>query len=298
MNFQVVTNFGEYSFRKEGTKMQSCRLLVIEDDSSLEGSFKKNLLERNYQIVSASSKEEALKHISLSLYSTVLWQISNLDGNEVSFLKEIKTIDEHIPVIILCDSIDRKLLVHFISMKTFAFMPKNPDHTELTEIIKAGLETFADGEEIKITSAKVDFMEIVIPARTNYIPRISNYLGHLFVMFSHRDMQRLLYAFRELLQNAMEHGSSYCPAKKVTIRYLQTQKFLLFSIEDEGSGFNISCLPHAAIGERKNSAMEVMQYRKQIGMRPGGLGIASAFSIADEILYNEKGNSVVMIKYF
>ncbi len=278
--------------------MQCCRLLVIEDDSSFESSFKKNLLERNYHIVSVSSREEALKHISLSSYSTVLWQIASIQERELYFLREIKSLDEHIPVIVLSDTIDRKILISLISMKIFACLNKEPDITELMEMIKAALETFSDGEEIKIASAKIDFMEFIIPARTNYIPRLSNYMGYFLFMFTHRDTQRLLYAFRELLQNAMEHGSSYCPSKKIIIRYLQTQKFLFFSIEDEGTGFNLSCLPHAAIGERKNSAMEVMQYRKQNGMRPGGLGIASAFSIADEILYNEKGNAVVMIKYF
>jgi len=194
--------------------MQCCRLLVIEDDPSIENTYKKNLLERNYQIVSISSREEALQQISLCVYSSILWHIHTLSGEELSFIKKIKSIDEHIPIIVLSDSINRQLLVQLIGLKVFACLNQEPDVTELLEIIKTALETFADGEEIKILSARIDFVEFVIPARTNYIPRLSNYLSHLLIMFPQRDTQRLLYGFRELLQNAIEHGSNYCPSKK------------------------------------------------------------------------------------
>lgn len=276
--------------------MQCGRLLVVDDNSSVENSLKKLLVERNFQIFSINSREEALHQISLSLYSAILWQMGKIDSSVVSFISEIRSFDENIPIIALTDTSDTTFLTHLFSLGVFSCLSSKPDPTELLEIIKAGLETFSEGEEIKIISAKNDWLEVVIPAKTNYIPRLSNYLSHLIVL-PHRESQRLLYAFRELLQNAIEHGSNFCPAKKVWIRYLRMKKFLLFYIEDEGYGFNLSCLPHAAIGERRNSAMEVMQYRKQIGMRPGGLGIASALSIADEIHYNEKGNAVVMIKY-
>jgi hypothetical protein len=37
--------------------------------------------------------------------------------------------------------------------------------------------------------------------------------------------------------------------------------------------------------------------RDQLGMRPGGFGIAMARAIADELLYNEAQNEVILIKY-
>jgi anti-sigma regulatory factor (Ser/Thr protein kinase) len=40
-----------------------------------------------------------------------------------------------------------------------------------------------------------------------------------------------------------------------------------------------------------------MTVREQLGIRPGGFGIALTRAIADELLYNEAQNEVIFIKY-
>jgi NAD(P)H-flavin reductase len=37
--------------------------------------------------------------------------------------------------------------------------------------------------------------------------------------------------------------------------------------------------------------------RDQLGLRPGGFGIAMIRALADELLYNEAQNEVIFIKY-
>jgi anti-sigma regulatory factor (Ser/Thr protein kinase) len=37
--------------------------------------------------------------------------------------------------------------------------------------------------------------------------------------------------------------------------------------------------------------------RDQLGMRPGGFGIAITRALADELLYNEAQNEVIFVKY-
>jgi hypothetical protein len=37
--------------------------------------------------------------------------------------------------------------------------------------------------------------------------------------------------------------------------------------------------------------------RERLGMRPGGFGVAISRTIADEVLYTEKQNEVMFIKY-
>ena len=37
--------------------------------------------------------------------------------------------------------------------------------------------------------------------------------------------------------------------------------------------------------------------REELGMRPGGFGILLAKRLVDELIYNEKGNEVVLVKY-
>jgi anti-sigma regulatory factor (Ser/Thr protein kinase) len=36
---------------------------------------------------------------------------------------------------------------------------------------------------------------------------------------------------------------------------------------------------------------------EQVGLRPGGYGVLLARQLVDELLYNEKGNEVLLVKY-
>jgi anti-sigma regulatory factor (Ser/Thr protein kinase) len=38
-------------------------------------------------------------------------------------------------------------------------------------------------------------------------------------------------------------------------------------------------------------------YRDAQGLRPGGFGVLVAQSMVDEVIYGEKGNEVLLIKY-
>ena len=46
----------------------------------------------------------------------------------------------------------------------------------------------------------------------------------------------------EAIENAMEHGNSWDPGKKVTVKIYLNNKDIQILIEDEGSGFNYSDL--------------------------------------------------------
>jgi hypothetical protein len=69
-------------------------------------------------------------------------------------------------------------------------------------------------------------------------------------------------------------------------------------VADPGAGFSFEGLTHAAVHQTSAEAIaRVAIVRDQLGMRPGGFGIAMARAIADELLYNEAQNEVVFIKY-
>jgi anti-sigma regulatory factor (Ser/Thr protein kinase) len=72
---------------------------------------------------------------------------------------------------------------------------------------------------------------------------------------------------------------------------------LLYRIVDPGAGFRFENLKHAIDGQSVESFANVALVREKLGMRPGGFGIALTRAIADELLYNEAQNEVILIKY-
>jgi anti-sigma regulatory factor (Ser/Thr protein kinase) len=72
---------------------------------------------------------------------------------------------------------------------------------------------------------------------------------------------------------------------------------LLYRIADPGEGFDIDRLAHAAISNPDDDPMGHDRVREELGLRPGGLGLVMTRALVDEVIYNEKRNEVVLVKY-
>jgi anti-sigma regulatory factor (Ser/Thr protein kinase) len=107
---------------------------------------------------------------------------------------------------------------------------------------------------------------------------------------------QVIQALRELVLNAVEWGGALNPQHRVRICCIRTSRMVLYRVADPGPGFRFEDLAHSAAADMTD-AMAVAKVREQKGMRPGGLGIRLAQSIADELLYNDKQNEVILIKY-
>jgi anti-sigma regulatory factor (Ser/Thr protein kinase) len=104
-------------------------------------------------------------------------------------------------------------------------------------------------------------------------------------------------AFRELLLNGIEHGAKGDPKKRVRASILRTGSSVIVHLHDPGKGFSLDLLPHAAISNPADSPVRHVEFREEHGQRPGGFGILMTRNLVDELLYNERGNSVLFVKY-
>lgn len=123
----------------------------------------------------------------------------------------------------------------------------------------------------------------------------SSVLQGLDVEQSLRD--NFLTAVREVLWNAIEHGGKLNPLKQIRIDLVHSNRALSCFVKDPGPGFQLKELRHAAINNPEEDAVKHATIREQEGMRPGGYGILLASNFADELIYNEHGNEVLLVKY-
>lgn len=109
--------------------------------------------------------------------------------------------------------------------------------------------------------------------------------------------EELAMAMDELLSNAIEHGCKTVPQCGVELSYIRSPRVILFQTRDAGPGFSMSRVPHAAVSNPPEDPLRHTKFRLRKGLRPGGFGILLVRQIADELIYNENGNEVVLIKY-
>src|SRR5262249_22981608 len=104
-------------------------------------------------------------------------------------------------------------------------------------------------------------------------------------------------AFREILQNAIEYGANNDPTRVIHVSAIHTNRAFVFHISDPGHGFRRDVIPHAAIGNAPDQPTGHIKLREQLGLRPGGYGILTAQGFVDQLIYNEVGNEVLLVKY-
>jgi anti-sigma regulatory factor (Ser/Thr protein kinase) len=104
-------------------------------------------------------------------------------------------------------------------------------------------------------------------------------------------------AFREILLNAMEHGGKFDATQHVEVSYVRTRRMVLCKVKDPGTGFSLEELKHSAVANPPDQPFLHMAERESRGMRPGGFGILMSKKLVDDLIYNDKGNEVLLIKY-
>jgi anti-sigma regulatory factor (Ser/Thr protein kinase) len=153
-------------------------------------------------------------------------------------------------------------------------------------------------ESIQVVSATPSWVELLISSTREAAEMAQAFVAKLEADLPHELINSIRQALRELLLNAVEWGGKLDPNQKVRIARLRYPRMLLYFVADPGAGFSFEGLAHAAVHQTSAEAIaRVAIVRDELGMRPGGFGIAMARAIADELLYNEAQNEVVLIKY-
>jgi anti-sigma regulatory factor (Ser/Thr protein kinase) len=151
---------------------------------------------------------------------------------------------------------------------------------------------------IEVISAVPNWVELLISCTREAAEITQAFVAKLEADLPHELINSIRQALRELLLNAVEWGGKLDPKQKVRVARMRYTRMLLYRVEDPGSGFSFEGLEHAAVHNTSaESIARVAVVRDQLGMRPGGFGIAMARAIADELLYNEAQNEVILIKY-
>jgi serine/threonine-protein kinase RsbW len=89
-------------------------------------------------------------------------------------------------------------------------------------------------------------------------------------------------AAEEAVVNAIEHGNKRDPCKSVHLLFRVSLSEIYLEITDEGAGFNPATLPDPT--------------DEDLIDKPRGRGVMLIKEFMSEVHYNDRGNSVVMIK--
>jgi len=274
----------------------SRRLLLVDVDPDVHHLLTDLLKREDRGIQDAYEAGEALDRVRSVPYDLV---VAGQGGNGFDGLKLLRRMREIRPEIkvILTGEENPARVIRAIRERAYSYFHKPFPEGPLADMVQQALESSCWRDDIKLISARPDWITLDVRCKLEAVERMTHFLREVEAALPPLAREDIAAAFRELLLNAVEHGGGSNPGKRVHISLVRTARSLIVRIQDPGKGFSMDLLPHAAISNPDDAPIKHVEVRAQQGQRPGGFGILMTRNLVDELVYNQRGNEVLFVKY-
>lgn len=263
----------ELSWLQEEPSLQSCEIELVGADADVL----QRLRRRDFDVVVTNTRTPVKADLAL--------------------FGEMRRVRPGLRLILLAPEATPKELIAALRAHVFACFSAPFNNSEVVAMINRAVEERDWKDGIEIISATCDWIALRVAPRRLTAERLVQFMSELRSDLPDPERESLITAFREILLNAMEHGAGFDPELVVEVSAVRSDRAIVFYFRDPGPGFNRKSLPHAAISNTPENPIGHLEYREAHGMRPGGFGIMLTKQLVDEVIYNEPGNEVLLIKH-
>jgi CheY-like chemotaxis protein/anti-sigma regulatory factor (Ser/Thr protein kinase) len=274
---------------------KAASILVVDDDRTTRHVVRSILAKGGFNVRVAKNGAEAIDRLRAKHYDLMLLDVwmPKMDG--LGVLDRLKRAKRKPKVVVLTSDDTPGTLLRAIREQAHQFVHKPIEPGALLSLVQTALKAGPE-QPIEVVSARPNWVELLVPCTLGAAGRLQDVMAHLDADLPAEVRESVAYAFHELLMNAVEWGGKLDPNRVVRISYLRAKRMLLYRIADPGPGFAMDGLDHAAISHPDDPIGHV-SIRAEKGLRAGGFGILMVRAKVDELIYNERQNEVVFIKY-
>ena len=289
--------------------------ILVVDDSAMDRRLATGLLEKEggYQILIATNGLEALQVLKQQPVDLVLTdlQMDQMDGLEL--VEAVRADYPLTPVILMTALGSEEIAVRALEKGAASYVAKRRLQQDLLEIVQQVLD---NSDENRTQSRLMHRMSrnefsFVLNNDLSLVHSMVKYLQHTLRcvrLADESDRLRVGIAVEEALLNALYHGNLEVSSdlketdpnlfeetarqrsleepyrnRRIFVDALVSRESASFTVRDEGQGFDPSSLPDPCDLENLE--------------KPSGRGILLMRSFMDEIIFNERGNEVTLVKH-
>jgi anti-sigma regulatory factor (Ser/Thr protein kinase)/CheY-like chemotaxis protein len=250
----------------------------------------------DWQLERAVDNETALQMLRAQHFHLVLTGDETSGQEDVELLRDVRRTRPHFRLIILTNASTPRDVLESMKERAFSYFSAPYTAEALTDMLRHATEAPVWDEGIELLSATTEWLGLAARCDLRTADRLVQFI-HEFSDLPEAHRDDVGTAFREILLNAIEHGGNLDPSQHVVISYIRARDAVICRIKDPGEGFSLEQLRESAMSEDADDPLRHIEFRKEHGMRPGGYGVLLAKSLVDDLIYNEKGNEVMLIKY-
>ena len=273
------------------------RILVVDDNRELQKLVRSALEHKGYDVLTAGDAVQGLELIARGKIDVALLDVMMPGMDGLTMLSHLREHNYNLRVIIMTALNTPETAVSALRDQACDWLRKPFEIQQLLSAVQTALEFNPHNRNIEVLSALPEWIELRVPCDPAAVDPLERLMAQLKTDLPRETRENVTYAFREMLRNAIEYGGKNDPSQYVEVSYLRTPRLILYRIKDPGAGFRIEFLKHAAILNPEGYPLGHENVRTLQGLRPGGFGILIARNMVDEMIYNDRHNEVVLIKY-
>jgi anti-sigma regulatory factor (Ser/Thr protein kinase)/ActR/RegA family two-component response regulator len=273
------------------------RVLIIGSATSVSREIGEALSAAQLPIEYAAGHADALQRLRMRSFGVVITNPDSAVDEDLALLEEMRAIRPGVKCIVLAAHSTPAEVIAALRARVFACFTPPFDSAEIANLARNAASDSQWRDDIQILSAKPGWVSLRVNCRLITAERLLTFAKELNAQLPEDTRQDVLLALREILLNAMEHGAAFNAEQIVEVTGVRTARSLVFYVRDPGAGFRRESLGHAAAGSSSSDPLAHIRQREEEGMRPGGYGLLLASGTVDELIYNEIGNEVLLIKY-
>lgn len=271
------------------------RVLIIGGDDDLRRGLVTARELHDADIDLCDGNAAALRCVRRRACDVVVTDPAATASENLSLVKEIRRLRPGVRAILLAMSQTPDEVVEALRQQVFATFSAPFDVSEVALMARRAIDEIDWHDGIEVVSGMRDWITLRVSCRLVSAERLTRFMTEHRSDLGHDERDLLMVAFREMLINAMEHGAGFDPEKVVEVTAARTDRTIVFHFRDPGPGFRRDELSHAA--DHLEDPLSHLDVRAEEGLRPGGFGMLLVKQIVDEVIYNERGNEVILIKH-
>jgi CheY-like chemotaxis protein len=270
-------------------------ILLVEDDRAALDGMSQLLKLAGFSVATARDGVAALARLKDQSFDVMLLDIWLPKMTGLELLAQLDDLPHQPKVIVMTGDDSQETLLLTLREHAYQFVRKPIQPQKLMDLIRRTLAAPSDLPAIVVLSASANWVEVLVPCALDVADRIQSYIRQLEIDLPREIRDTVGLVFRELLLDAMERNGHLDPNRRVRIAYLRAERMLLYRISDAGVG--VSTSDPAKADARRHAGATTGTTQPPHGesrLRPGQL---LALAQADELLFNEARNEVVVVKY-
>jgi anti-sigma regulatory factor (Ser/Thr protein kinase)/ActR/RegA family two-component response regulator len=277
-------------------KVARHQALIVDSSPEINQLLDNLFSAEEWEIHRAKDNQDALRLAQEHAYDLIVTGERTSGQEDIELLRRLRMVRPHTRLIILTDEFTPGDVLGSIRECAFSYFTRPFSTEKFAEMIRIAMsEPFWD-DGIEILSATPNWVRLAVRCDLVTANRLLQFYREASGL-PDVETEEVAGALREILLNAMEHGGKFDPSKHVEVGYVRTQRMVLCKVKDPGTGFSLEELKHSALANPPDQPFLHMAERENRGLRPGGFGILMSKKLVDDLIYNDKGNEVLLIKY-